>query len=262
MYLYFSRFILLTTFIVIAGFNVSYADLFISKCGGAKASGISLTAACKNHSGKTVVQCAKKCKKRKGLKCVQHTYELKKSKTCDINQGGNRNQLKTKNCTQSQIKTLESDFKDAKVRAQKTLNGIRSKLRGKHSKSVLKDLERAEKWSEKILKHLNSKVTLNCKEDKGMCKGANAHTVRWLGNGVRLCDGYFNCVNQNYRAAVIVHELAHKAGANDHVYYSSCNSGASAAPPTNTKKAWSTIAESYEYWARFGFCIPGKCPGK
>ena len=232
------------------------ADFFIDKCGGKKVKALTLNGACKKNLGKTIVKCKNKCTKRKGLKCKERTWKLKKSKTCGLNTGSKRNRFKTRKCNEREIATLVADYADAKRRATRVKRGVDAERKKKHSKSTKRRLDRVARKMNKILKMLNKKVTITCKDEKGMCKKANAHTVMWLGRGMRACSGYFECGNQDYRAAVIVHELAHKAGANDKRYFSGCSTGPSASPPTNID--WSKIADSYEYWARFGFCIPGK----
>ena len=234
----------------------AYADFFVDKCGGKKIKAVTLNGACKKNLGKTVVKCKRDCVKRKGLKCKERRWKITKSKSCGVNTGGKRNRLKTRKCGQKEIATLVADYKDAKRRALRAQAGLKRELKNKHSTKTKRRLKRVERKFKKIVKMLNKKVNITCKDEKGLCKKANAHTVLWLGRGVRMCSGYFECNDQGYRSAVIVHELAHKAGALDKDYFSSCGSARSKAPPTNID--WSKNADTYEYWARFGFCVPGK----
>ena len=107
-------------------------------------------------------------------------------------------------------------------------------------------------------------VVITCQSaTKGLCKkGPNAHTFPLVGSGMRVCPGFFSGKKLEYQAAVIVHELAHKMGANDMLYFSNNSSDATASPKNKNKLfGWSTIADSYEYFARFGFCVPyHTCP--
>ena len=236
------------------------ADFFIDRCGGKKVRATTLSRACKKNLRKTVVKCRRKCVKRKRLKCIKRVWKLIKSKSCGVNNGSSRNQMKTRKCSSAQISKLKSDYRSAKSRALRIRSGVERELRKKHGKKTMRQLKRVKRWINAIIRKRNRRVRFTCKGNKGMCKGANAHTVAFVGTGVRFCDGYFSCNRQDYRAAVIVHELAHKSGANDKVYFSSCYSSRSKSFPKSLK-TWSRTAESYEYWARFGFCIPHKtCP--
>ena len=113
---------------------------------------------------------------------------------------------------------------------------IEQELKNSHSKATKRQLRRALRKTKKILRKLNRKVTITCKDEKGRCSGANAHTIRYVGRGVRVCSNYFSCTDNGYRAGVIVHELAHKAGANDARYFSHCSTPAAASPPANADK--------------------------
>jgi hypothetical protein len=68
----------------VAGPSVSNAAFFVGQCGGSQVKAISLNAACKKHEGKKLVSCKKICNKRKGLKCVSHTWRTKVTKQCPM----------------------------------------------------------------------------------------------------------------------------------------------------------------------------------
>lgn len=263
---------LLALLVVLCGLFVSgsaSAEYFVGSCSGKRVKAATLNGACKKNAGEVIVKCANKCVKRKGLKCKKREWKLKKSKTCEINRASKKNRLKTRKCNSTQIATLNTAFIDAKERALTVKSEIETELRKPHSKATKKHIQRAHRKIKKVLKKLDKKVTITCKNDKGMCDSANAHTVAHIGRGLRVCSGFFSTKGDaRWRAGVIVHELTHKTGANDASYTSSKGSSAKKSPlhsgsgPRKTsskrKAQWSKIADSYEYWIRFGFCVPGK----
>jgi hypothetical protein len=140
------------------------------------------------------------------------------------------------------------------------LASIQNVRKGKLSKTHSKYMKRAEKWTNKILRMLEKRIILEC-HTKRCLEGGTAHTVMYLGRSMGVCAKFFSkCKDDlSYQSGVIIHELAHKAGANDDGYFSQCRASKSKSPPT--KKNWSKIADTYMYWARDGVCIPGKtCP--
>ena len=81
-----------------------------------------------------------------------------------------------------------------------------------------------------------------------------AKTTFLVGNTVMFSDLYFK---ESYRygslhsTAVYLHELAHLCGTFDSLDFESNN------PPRDSLViGWESNAETYEYWVKYGFCIP------
>ncbi|MBT3980346.1 MAG: hypothetical protein HOE90_03285 [Bacteriovoracaceae bacterium] len=58
--------------------------------------------------------------------------------------------------------------------------------------------------------------------------------------------------------SIIIHELAHTTGIiGDPAYFG----GGKDVPRDIKKRGWESIADTYGYWAKHGFCLPkkGKC---
>lgn len=68
---------------------------------------------------------------------------------------------------------------------------------------------------------------------------------------IHLCTSFWR--GEQAEIGMIIHELAHHCGATDATYFNSTYEP----PRTFEKIHWSRIADTYEYWAEFGFCIPG-----
>ncbi|MFP5519905.1 MAG: hypothetical protein ACLGGX_08375 [Bdellovibrionia bacterium] len=56
----------------------------------------------------------------------------------------------------------------------------------------------------------------------------------------------------DYKRAVVIHEATHKCGTNDAIYYKKGTN-----PHNVGFVGWSTIADTYSYWAYYRLCIPG-----
>ena len=104
--------------------------------------------------------------------------------------------------------------------------------------------------------------------------------IRLMKNEVFLCPDYFE-QNREYQAAVIIHEISHICHTEDHKYFSYPYSNVIGSVPSTKEatRSWrhpktrktkktsyqkniiSTNADTYEYWALYGFCLPGyDCP--
>lgn len=231
--------------------SMAYAGTYyIGRCGGKSVRAITLGRACKKNPGTLIFKCKRKCVKRKFLKCVKRRWKIKKSKRCSKS-----GSIKIRRCSARQMRMIVRDWTRAKGLARRVRSGIYAALRRKHSRSTRRKLKKAKRKINRIIRMLGSRVRFTCRK-RGRCRKANAHTVLLLGRGMRICDGFLSCKDATYRAAVIIHELAHKTGALDLKYFSQCGSSRPRFP--TRPKRWASNAESFEYWARFGFCIPGK----
>lgn len=80
----------------------------------------------------------------------------------------------------------------------------------------------------------------------------DAETFPVLGKGVTINTASFFRNSENRIAGMIIHEATHKCGTTDKEYFNT---------PTDYPKdsgliSWAMIADTYEYWAQFGFCDP------
>ncbi len=57
----------------------------------------------------------------------------------------------------------------------------------------------------------------------------------------------------NYAGAVIIHEASHKCGTTDAAYFRGEET-----PHWVGPIGWARIADTYEYWVKHGFCVPGR----
>ena len=245
--------------------SVASAAYFVERCGATKIKSLTLRGACKKQPDKHVVKCKKKCLKRKFLKCVKYKWVQQSTSVCGLGSAGNKNQLTIKSCSATQTDTVIKAYSRAKRKTNQAVRKIEKvKASKKYKGRDKRQIHRAARWMKGIQKKLNKKIVVTCQPStKGLCKkGPNAHTFPIFGSGMRVCPGFFSSNKLEYQAAVIVHEMAHKMGANDMLYFSQSNTGPEASPKNKSKLfGWSTIADSYEYFARFGFCVPGHtCP--
>lgn len=104
---------------------------------------------------------------------------------------------------------------------------------------------------------------LNCMENKfqklefvclnKISERYTAITVPIVGKKVTISDIYFE-YDRVYQAAVLVHELSHKCGANDRTYFYQWQQS----PNNYAENPWQNVASMYDWWYSNGFCIPGK----
>ena len=80
-----------------------------------------------------------------------------------------------------------------------------------------------------------------------------ASTPPLFGNTVNIAENYFFRYSERGKIAALIHEATHKCGTNDATYFRN------GVPPQNVGLAgWASIADTYEYWANEGLCIPYK----
>lgn len=105
-----------------------------------------------------------------------------------------------------------------------------------------------------MLKCISNKIKnarFQCDSTVKACrKGAYAYTLPIINTRLHLCTAYWQ--GRNHEIGLIIHELSHKCGATDSAYFNY----QSTPPQSSTFVHWASIADTYEYWAQFGFCIP------
>ncbi|WP_408096456.1 M35 family metallo-endopeptidase [Peredibacter sp. HCB2-198] len=126
-------------------------------------------------------------------------------------------------------------------------------------------------------------IRITCHDGGKVCAtGARAYVTLYnpfaKKNLLNLCSNYW-ATPDDYKSAVIIHEISHLCGTRDYEYIS--DPGYVIGVPKDTKEVnkkfhlWkkspktktvniaATNADSYEFWAIKGFCLPGfDCEGK
>lgn len=175
--------------------------------------------------------------------------------------------------SRTQLARLQEEVKDFSKNPQVTTN-----------RTHLKNISDITKTLKCIDKEIND-VKFICK-NSSICSTANAYVYSFFGFGpstVNLCSGFWNSNNKTYKAAMILHEISHICGTEDHEYIS--YDGYKERAPGDEKSRTVTIkynlgppgkttlfknsvhvektnitasnGDTYEYWAIYGFCLPG-----
>ncbi len=188
-----------------------------------------------------------KCIKNKQLSAIITVVLIFVSDLAISQQQGNFN-----SCSRNEIHTLITDQEKAILFINEWLNNY---------------------LTQNIIKKLDSKTLgaygnfstaihiLRCTKnviEKGLTYQCNANieialarTYPIFGNVIELNSTFFN-EEGNHRAGMIIHEATHKCGTTDlGAFYNK-----STPPKGNYLVNWPKIADSYEYWAEFGFCYP------
>lgn len=114
----------------------------------------------------------------------------------------------------------------------------------------------------KLLKCISNNIkgtSFECNSNHKLCrKGAYAITETLSplikpflpDSEIQLCSSFWR--NENSEVGTIIHEIAHHCGAVDADFFNSKSD-----PPRDSNGVdWHLIADTYEYWAEFGFCVP------
>lgn len=168
-------------------------------------------------------------------------------------------------CLISTVAQAKVSFKDCSISKQRILHqanedGIQALLElqdefDEHVDSMefsqheAKQLKIVAKMIPCILKKMPN-MRYSCQNKHHKIKAAD--TIMWVGRGARIFDGTFN--SPSYVKGILVHEVAHKCGANDRNYYYQ----AGISPNRDANEAWAKTASTYDYWIMKGFCVPGR----
>jgi hypothetical protein len=110
-----------------------------------------------------------------------------------------------------------------------------------------------------IKRKMNS-LELNC-FDLDKCE--NSYALHLGGNSINLCPNFWEH-SERMRGASYLHELSHSCLTDDIVYHSEFEGAPTSAPERiygdHKKLRGHRNADSYEYWALYGFCLPPDCP--
>lgn len=221
--------------------NDKQVVLFLDQCGSSsRIKGRNLLKACRNNPGQKIAKCARKrniWKERKSMICVNR-----------------RDRIKFRKCSPSEQTQLLSDFKIAEQKVDSLRTALANELRNNKGigKKLRKKLKVVQRKLRKIKTAFGRKRVYVCKSNKGMCHGANAHTLALGTRKVKLCDNYFAKGSQLERASIVVHEASHyKTQTNDKGAYETC-SGVKPKASENFQRR----AEYYEHIVECGLYIP------
>lgn len=140
----------------------------------------------------------------------------------------------------------------------------------KYLRGVVQDPEKLARL-EAISKRLSCmdqrmmKLKISCKRG---CKNLNAFTTKFAGlplfkDEINLCSQIL-LNDSEYQQSVIVHEVSHLCGTEDYEYFS-FPAGTRGVPKQYFQKSAKSRSldisdrngDHFEYWARYGFCLPG-----
>lgn len=155
-------------------------------------------------------------------------------------------------CSQSEIHALGSLKKDAAAKIDELGGQVNDRLWSWGGKDL-----------DSIPKLLHAKKTLSCAGDALETLNIECHNqhdrctsgyalawINWMfDTTIHLCDSFWD---YDTRASVLIHESTHKCGTTDAAYF-----GKGDEPHTAGLIGWDKIASTYEYWADYGFCVPG-----
>lgn len=131
---------------------------------------------------------------------------------------------------------------------------------GSHGEEIDRELKRSLAVLECTEKKIE-KTRYTCHEEGYRCgglawiKGLIGGIVRI--NNVHLCSTFWGH-DEPYQAAVLVHEYTHVCKTSDAAYFHGIPTG-DGVPRSVGKTSWAMIADTYRFWAAYGFCVPGTC---
>jgi hypothetical protein len=170
------------------------------------------------------------------------------------------------NCSRDERKKVESRQFEAYNLITSWISKIKEYEKKYEIKKITKTIRRGTRVKKKVkiseltivakkLKCISRKINnakFKCKSDVKACKqGAWAYTLPIINTKIHLCPNFWQ--GKDHEVGMIIHELAHKCAATDSNYFNYRSNS----PKSSRSVHWANIADTYEYWAQFGFCIPG-----
>lgn len=162
---------------------------------------------------------------------VLNHFSGKVDLTNEVQCNERHNKVIFENCSDSEKKKFEEDYDEAIVKGLKLSSEIEVYLNRNLSSSQRSRVLKVKKKVSCINKKM-SNISAACKTREDIiCERPNgkrsmayaAPALFGLGRKSRtisLCPGYFEDSPREYRAAVVIHELSHHCGADDHEYFS------------------------------------------
>lgn len=155
-----------------------------------------------------------------------------------------------KNCTEKEGRQIEAALKKDTELIQQWLSALKSFAPS--SEDEFAHVKKPEEYAYGVLQcaqsTIQSKLVFEC---NAAPPGREAWTLPLIGKTIKLGPAFFD-VPELYADGVILHEITHKCGTTDSAYFSKANR-----PKDTAFASWAMIADTYNYWVQYGFCIPG-----
>lgn len=156
-----------------------------------------------------------------------------------------------KGCSQQEENEILEAEMAAETAGNVILNQVEEAIHDDNRKNMLTSNNHKLKAAKKMINCALNKVGTLKYHCIAKSKKWDAQTFWVLGRLVTISPGIFTRTKTALAAAVF-HEHTHKCGANDAAYFRY------GGPEDKGVFAWSSIADTYEYWIINGFCIPGE----
>lgn len=154
----------------------------------------------------------------------------------------------SENCLESEVRSL-ADYTN---QAHQQINSWRFELnRSKYKELSLfnrSKINLARNVLSCIDRHLDELV-YECNAIKGD-DGYEASTIPIVTRRVKLNEYFFIRNSKVTKIGLLIHEASHKCGTTDVAYFRGTVAKSTKFVP------WPLIADTYEYWAKYGFCLP------
>jgi len=163
---------------------------------------------------------------------------------------------KLEGCTPEEAEKISTAYVKAKKKIVRLEGDVETVLReASLTKKLKKRVEKALKKVRKIKKSLNEKSkNFVCFESvKGRCGG---HSAQAGARNIAFCPTYFSS-GVDFRSSTLIHEFAHMTGIinfGGERYFK----GLGDYPKDYKNHNWESIADSYDWWSKYKFCLPNK----
>ncbi len=167
-------------------------------------------------------------------------------------------QIYSKQCTTDQLEQMKPVEVDAIKMTKKLKTEIQEALQTKiHNQKKIppRELEKLSRAKGVIdcAESYIGKIPYSCIETR---RNVVAQAYWIFAKRIFLTQYFWN-MSSKQMAAILLHELSHKCGTTDAMYF--IQSGTT--PKDTMFIFWYAIASTYDYWALNGFCMPGDCDG-
>ena len=188
--------------------------------------------------------------------------------------------LNISSCDHKDIKGLLEDYETSRVFINRLIDQVNEYNAPRNNKSSNSQLKKIKKRLNCISDKMNS-LKLKCRKENKICETAIAYvnhsfsTFRDFFDTVSICPNYLNSDHpKSFRSGVLIHEISHLCGARDHHYFNGPYSHGEV-PSVKLKRVTrrhpktrrkivkefnldisANNADTYEYWSRYGFCLP------
>lgn len=174
-------------------------------------------------------------------------------------------------CDAYQTEGIERMREQSQRSAARLLENVRSALESEKDEATVSALRHAKKTLSCVYRKLSLTRFACVSSDHPICDDpmTAAAAGGWIfldslrysiggrvSNKVRLCPFFWQST-ASFHAGAFLHEVSHVCGTRDATYFG--DHGRWMGAPRNVdRSSWADIADTYSYWARYGFCVPGR----